>query len=124
MHVVQCEHHARARCQCLEQRSHRAVRPEALVLKSPPASGVELDVGRDRRELLDLSADQAREAWFAKRSRVVPQSVDYHGKRQFLLHLRGAATQHEMAASVGPRAQLVEQARLADAGLTAERDDR
>jgi hypothetical protein len=123
--VVEREHHASARAQGLQQRADRAVGLEALVLQAAGGgTGEAVQPRDDRRELGGLVANQALEAIGAQRRGVIAERVDRHRERQILLQLGGTAREHEMAERIGPRAELADQARLADAGLAADRQDR
>ena len=123
--VVEREHDAGVGAQRLQQRADRAVGLEALVLEAAGGGARQpVEPGHDRRQLGRLGADEAREAVGAQRRGVVAERVDGDPERQVLLQLGGAAAEHEVAARVGTRAELVDEPRLADPGLPADRQDR
>jgi hypothetical protein len=125
MDVVEREHNTTGLSERLKKGADGAMSPEALVMQPACTTVPEpLDTGRDGGKLIGLSANQALQAIAAQRRGIVPQSVDHHSERQILLHLGGAPTQDKVSAIICPSRQLVQETRLADPGLAAQRDDR
>ena len=119
MQVVEDEHDGLARGERLEQRADRAVRAVALVLQ---AGGDAADGGHDRGELGQLVADEPLQPVDAEECGVLGQRVLPDAERQLALEFGRAAVEDQRSGPVGAGRQLVEQPRLADPALAAERD--
>ena len=122
MDVVEHQHDRLAHRQPLQQRTHRAVGLEALVLQTArPGAG-----RRGRRQhagqLAHALADQRVELALAERGHVVVQGVDPDRERQLALELGAAADEHRVTARRGALGELAEQARLADPRLAADHE--
>ncbi len=121
--VVEDQHQRLGRSEQLEQLAHRAVGAVPLVLQRRPAAVVErAEARKDVRELRASLAVQTLEPPRVEPFGVLVERVDEDPERQIALELRRGAGEHQVAAPVGARGELGEQARLADARLPDELD--
>ena len=116
MQVVEREHDRAVAREQVEQVAHRAVRAVAVV--GEHAAG-RVRPAHGRQDLGEVVGGGQLELL---RGDVRVQRVGPHAERLAALELGGRAREHEVAASLAAIAQLVQQARLADAGLALDRD--
>ena len=102
-----------------EQRAHRAMGAEALVLQRGERHVGRGDGGQHPRQLGQALAHQLLQPAGCERRDVIVERGHPDAERELLLHLRAAAHEHQAAAGVGAVGQLGQQARLAAAGLAA-----
>ncbi len=122
LQVVEQHDDRRAAGELLQQRAHGAVCAIALVLQRGRRRGVAgVDGGEHAGELGDPVAEHPLQPVGPEPGGVVVERVDPHAERQVALELRAAAGQHGAAALAPAPCQLLQHARLADAGLAAER---
>ena len=106
---------------CAQQGADRPVGPETLVLEPAGQRRSVPGRGKHPRQLAEPVADEQLEPLTAERRGLLVERVDPDAERQRALELRAATEQHDVAASPGARGQLAQQARLAGAGLAADR---
>ena len=119
--VVEHEHDGLLRREPPEQRAHRPMGPEALVLE-PAVRHVPAGRRQHLRELAGAIADERRDAVGAERGDVVVERGHPDAERQLALELRAAPAQHEVLARPRASRQLGQQTRLAGAGLAAHHE--
>jgi hypothetical protein len=122
MQVVEDEHERLRVREQGQQRLDRVVGAIALVGDRRGARARATHRREDRAELARQRVVPAAEGVEVLRGEVRVEGIDPHAERHVALELGRRAAEHEMAALVGPRAQLVEQAGLADARLPLDRE--
>jgi hypothetical protein len=105
-----------------QQRAHGAVRPEALVGDGGRRAGAERR--EDRAQVVERDRVPAGRGGELSRGDVRVERVDPDAEREVALELRSRPAEDDVAAPVGPRPQLGQQARLADPRLALDRDPR
>ena len=123
LHVVEQDQDRRRGRHLLEQRAHGAVRAVALVLERRRGRrAVGGDRGEHARELGDAVAEHPHQPVLPEPGGVVVERVDPEAEREVALELGAAAGEHDAAALLAAPGELLQQARLADARLAADRD--
>ena len=121
--IVEHEHERLRRPELLEQRAHGAVAAIALVLERDLAVARQRRQGRKHvRELRAHVVLQAGEARRAERSHVLVERVHEDRERQVALQLGSRACEHQVPLCVRARAELGEEAGLADSRLADDQD--
>ncbi len=122
MEVVQ-EQHERARVgQPAQERSHRPVRPVALVEHRRPRCVTAGDGREDPCELAAAVTIELRQPVAVEGEQVLVERVDEDPVGQIALQLRGASEQDETAALLGTAPDLGQEPRLAEAGIARDLD--
>ena len=120
VHVVEHQDDGVAHRHPLQQRAHRAVGMEALVLQAARSGSRRRGRRQHAGELGHALADQRVQLALAQRGDVVVERVDPDRERQLALQLGSAAHEHGVPALGGALGELPEQPRLADPRLAAD----
>jgi hypothetical protein len=119
--VVEAQHDGAGARQALQQVPQRPVHAMAIrVQRLAPGARQR---GQRGGECGRVGQAEAREGAVARAGEMAVQRVRPQRVREVRLELRGAAVEHRAAPSAGARPEVLEQPRLADAGLALDDDD-
>ena len=119
LHVVEDEDETAAAGEPAQQVRERPVRSVPLAVAGDRGSRVG-ERREDRRELRQVLDPPHLEARVVEGSQVRVERIEENRERQVALELARGAAEDEVPVAFGAGAELVEQARLADAGLAAD----